>query len=337
MVNKMKNKLIIFLLFMGTVSPTFAVGVPSGTPILSLGTSINIEYQNNAAVQMPPTAGTLVLDKTIVVESIYGFSLTSRNPANANIVRGQTYPYLFTFINRSNTSIDVTTNHSTSFLGNYIAPWNTTLNITAPSFNIDEAFTVTFSIQADADAADLAQGISMVSLNITNGGAFGAYTGFNDNLYGGIGIYSKTVTTTIFNSAVSYIAKTLTVISAPVGYGYRGGDSSYGHDPVPGSIIEYTIQIRNNGLGDSGLVEIEELIPTNAIFLNIPGNSDVLEVSSTLGAANDVDYDTDGTFNVGAPTNSYAGRGDVNRIKFRLSTLPAGISKFLRYRVTVRN
>lgn len=324
-------------MLIGVISPTFAVGVPSGTSILSLGTSINIEYQNSSSIQMPPTAGTLILDKTHVVESIYGFSLTSRNPANANIARGQTYPYLFTFINRSNTTIDVDTHHSSSFLGNYIAPWDTTLNITAPSFNIDQAFTVTFSIQADADALDLAQGISLVSLNITNGGNFGAYTGFNNYAYGGIGLYSKTVTTTIFNSAITYISKTLTVISAPIANGYRGGDSSYGHDPVPGSIIEYTIQIRNNGLGDSGLVEIEELIPANAIFLSIPGNSDVLEVSSTLGAANDVDYDTSGTFDVGAPVNSYNGRDAVNRIKFRLSSVPAGISKFLRYRVTVRN
>ena len=326
---------ILFILF--SFNTAFALGSAAGTDITAYGTSINITCKNSFNVQMNEVNGTNILDDTRTVQPMYGFALATYIPYEIAGSRGQTVTYPFSFINKSNVDIRVSPNNSTLFSGNIGSPWSTTLNLGAVTLNVDQTFTNTFSVSITPNAQNNAKAISEIQFNLTNGLYASAYTGFNDQRYGGIGIFDQVVTTTVYTPVVGYIAKTQTLISAPIVSGYRDGDTSYLADPVPGSILEYAIQVRNNSLTGSGIVDIEEEIPSNSIFLNIPGSSDVQENSATLGAANDVDYDTNGTYNLGVPANSYAGRNAVNKIRFRISDIPSGITKTLRYRVTVRN
>lgn len=315
-----------------------ALGVTANTSIISLGTSINITAKNTFGAVMAPVNGNASFDHTQVVAPIYGFLLYTYVPAERLIARGQSTQYVFAFMNRSNTTMDIQPTQNTLFSGNLGGPWTVTLNYgTTQSIGIDQVFSSTLNVQTDSQALDMAKSLSALQFSFTNGTSFGAYTGFNGSRYGGIGLFNHQVTTSIAAANVNYISKTITIINAPTANGYRGGDVNYGYDPVPGSTLEYTLVVRNGGFGDSAVVDVIETIPTNSVLLNIPSNSDILENSSTLGTNNDVDYDTNGTFNLGAPVNSYAGRSAVNQIRFRLSGLSAGVTKTLRYRVTVKD
>jgi len=337
----MKKILLIYLSFIGIIlynQNVFALGVTANTNIISLGTSINITAKNTFGAVMAPVNGNASFDHTQAVAPMYGFQLYTYVPSERLIARGQATQYVFAFMNRSNTTMDIQPTQNTLFSGNLGGPWTATLNYgTTNSIGINQIFSSTLNIQTDAQALDMAKSLSTLQFIFTNGTNFGAYTGFNNSRYGGIAIFNHQVTTSIAAADVSYISKTITVINAPTANNYRGGDVNYGYDPVPGSILEYALVVRNLGSGDSAVIDITEIIPTNSVFLNIPSNSDILENSSTLGANNDVDYDSNGTFNLGAPINSYAGRSAVNQIRFRLSGLTAGVTKTLRYRVTVKD
>jgi hypothetical protein len=256
-------------------------------------------------------------------------------PADQSVSKSSTARYVYQFQNRSNTAVTSTFAESGfTYVGDYGTAWTHTLTSSGGSFGIDAIQITTYNVTTTITAKNASKGIGALSFAIT-GSNFGAYTGFNNNSYGGVGTYSDSVTTSILAPDVRVISKTLKVIMAPTANGYAGHDN----DPVPGATIEYAILIMNVGDYASATTDVTEKVPANSIFLNIPTGSDILESSAVLDALNDVDYDTvgAGTMNLAVPVDSYTGRQNIKGLRFRISSVAAGASKLLKYRVTVRN
>lgn len=336
-INRMSQSigiLLILILACGIQTASQALGVTANTDIVDQGSGLVINLKNTSGSDLPVVNGSG--DITSNVQAMYGMELTSSLPSDVTTSKNNTITYTYSFDNKSNTTIDIDfAEGGFTNTGNFGTAWsrNTPSNVSGLSID-GSTGSLDYEMVVPNNAQDGSKGIGDISFTLSNGSNFGAYTGFNGTSYGGIGLQSDTVTTTVTAPDIHVLAKTIKVIYAPTANGYAGHDN----DPVPGSIIEYAIILSNQGSYASTTTNVTETIPANAVFLEIPGDSDITEGDGDVNTENDVDYDTnnDGVSDDGGSgLTSYVARQSVNQIRFHIQSISSGQTMTLKYRVTI--
>jgi uncharacterized repeat protein (TIGR01451 family) len=190
--------------------------------------------------------------------------------------------------------------------------------------------TGTFVVIATADVKARYASVATVTVNYALSGhkpsQVVAYTGFNDQPYGGLGTVPVLLTFSIQGPNIVVLSATRNVV-AP---------GSLGTALVPGAKVTYEYVVKNIGDVVANSIVINQTIPVHTSFYGITNASTILESSGTVST--DVDYfNGRGT----TPSNTWIGTmgsvpsGNITKLRFNKPTVQPGEVVTLNYAVTV--
>ena len=215
------------------------------------------------------------------------------------------------------------------------------------TLDIDDCVYVFVLADADSLANGFANGATSVvrltaQARVAGSGAATALTRHNDdadiadteqNVFADPGTDATESADSVYvvASATLAVAKTSAVISDPI-------NTSPNFKPIPGAVMEYTIQLTNSGGADATGVVITDTLPTNGItYTTATYNAGASDVSITVGSGSPTfcsaeagaDTNADGCFRtaggvltVGAPAVTQVAQGGVSTrlsVRFRMT------------------
>ncbi len=317
----------------------FAVGTTAGTNIYNTPTAVTLNYSNATGT------GTVTRNSdnsvTSSVTAIYGLIPVLSNQNLATEAGVSTNPdFVYTVTNNSNTNVTINaTSGAFFYTGSYgSVGWTKSFaDSVAENIANDSAFIFSFEVKPAVDAYFGSTGSATLNFYLDPeipASRTGAYTGFNNTLYGGSTTLSALTTTTVQAPDVVLLSRSVTAI-APTGLGYAGSAT----DTVPGSQLSYAIVVKNIGNVTANTIHVIEKI--NNIY-------DVAYYYANATTANATSIDTWGVnySKVANPTppdftvnnNDLTGGfdPDVTAIQWTLTSLSAGETATLNYRVVIK-